>query len=360
MNFLFTYGFYGISVLLLAAFVVSYLHDKRRIRVGMLLTSGLLMLALSLMITLIRIADESGTVRYAAILGAFAVVLLLPLLVVGTGAGLIYNARILWRKEGFKLNNLLTLALGLLIFLYLGLLVSSPLWTDHEELAMPILLMTAITGYLGFVFLCYLVSCVLYNLVRPKPPRDYIIVLGAGLKGDKVTPLLAGRLNRGIEFYRKQENLPYVPPIFVVSGGKGSDEMISEAAAMRNYLLEQGIPSEWIRMEDRSVNTLQNMAFSKQIMDAERGEGNYTCVFTTNNFHLFRAGVYARKAGLKAEGIGSKTAFYYLPNAFIREYIAILSMYRKWHISVIIAIVLMFGLAGLLLWWMDRSAGVGV
>lgn len=354
MIFLFSYG---LTALILLAFVVSYLRDKRRIRVGMLLTSGLLLLAFSLMISVIQVADDNAAVMYAAAFGALAFVVLLPLLVIGTGAGLLYNARILWRKEGFKPKNLLTLGLGLLIFAYLGLLLFSPLWTHREELALPIGLMTAVTAYFGFVFLCYLVSCVLYNLVRPRAPRDYIVVLGAGLKGDKVTPLLAGRLKRGIAFYRKQEDLLYTPPVFVVSGGKGSDEIISEAAAMRNYLLEQDIPDAQIRMEDQSVNTLENMAFSKKIMDAESGAGKYTCVFATNNFHLFRAGVYARKAGLQADGIGSKTAFYYLPNAFIREYVAILSMYRKWHMLLLGTLVILFGLMALALWWSNRSLG---
>ncbi|WP_172198937.1 YdcF family protein [Saccharibacillus qingshengii] len=352
MIFLFSYG---LTALILLAFVVSYIRDKRRIRVGMLLTSGLLLLAFSLMISLLQAASDSDAVMYAAAFGGLAFVVLLPLLVIGTGAGLIYNARILWRKEGLKPKNLLTLGLGLLIFVFLGVLISSPLWSPHEELALPIALATTIVGYLGFVFLCYLVSCVLYNLVRPRVPRDYIVVLGAGLKGDQVTPLLAGRLKRGIAFYRKQEDLLYVPPVFVVSGGKGSDEMISEAAAMRNYLLEQNIPDSQIRMEDQSVNTLENMAFSKRIMDAESGEGKYTCVFATNNFHLFRAGVYARKAGLKADGIGAKTAFYYLPNAFIREYVAILSMYRKWHAILLGTVVVLFGLMALALWWSNRS-----
>lgn len=346
---------YGLSALILLTFVVSYVRDKRRIRVGMLLTFGLLLLAFSLMISVIQFADDNDAVRYAAVFGALALIVLLPLLVIGTGAGLIYNARILWRKEGLQPKNLLTLGLGLLIFAYLGLLITSSLWSPYEELALPIMLMTTITAYFGFVFLCYLVSCVLYNFVRPRAPRDYIVVLGSGLRGDKVTPLLAGRLNRGISFYRKQEELLYIPPVFVVSGGKGSDETIPEAAAMRNYLLEHDIPDSQIRVEDQSVNTLQNMAFSKTIMDEESGEGKYTCVFATNNFHLFRAGVYARQAGLEGDGIGSKTAFYYLPNAFIREYVAILSMYRKWHLAMIGMIVFIFGLITLAVWWTNGS-----
>ncbi|MCQ4087793.1 YdcF family protein [Saccharibacillus sp. JS10] len=352
MIFLFSYG---LTALVLLGFLIAYRRDKRRIRVGMLLTFGLLLLAFSLMISLLRVADDNSTVRYVTALGAISVVVLIPLLVIGTGAGLIYNARILLRKEGLKPKNLLTLGLGLLIFVYLGVLVFSPLWTGYEQLAFPIAIVATITAYLGFVFLCYLVSSILYNLVRPRVPRDYIVVLGAGINGTKVTPLLAGRLNRGISFSKKQVGLGHAAPTFVVSGGKGSDEQISEAAAMRNYLLEQGIPDEQIKMEDKSINTLQNMRFSKKIMDEASGEGTYTCVFATNNFHLFRAGVYARQAGLNGDGIGSKTAFYYLPNAFIREYIAILTLYRKWHLFFITMIILMYAAAAGLFWWVERA-----
>ena len=71
---------------------------------------------------------------------------------------------------------------------------------------------------------------------------------------------------------------------------------------------------------------------------------SYSCIFVTNDYHVFRAGTYARQIGLKAEGVGCKTAFYYWPNAFIREYIAIMAQHKKapvwlavlWMIGVII------------------------
>lgn len=67
----------------------------------------------------------------------------------------------------------------------------------------------------------------------------------------------------------------------------------------------------------------------------------YNSIFTTNNFHLFRAGLYARQAGLNSQGIGAKTAFYYWPNAMIREYVAIVVMGKKRHL-IIISIVFFF------------------
>jgi uncharacterized SAM-binding protein YcdF (DUF218 family) len=61
--------------------------------------------------------------------------------------------------------------------------------------------------------------------------------------------------------------------------------------------------------------------FSKEIMEREKPSG-YHAIFTSNNYHIFRAGMYAEDVGLKIDGIGSKTARYYLPNAFLREFIA--------------------------------------
>lgn len=79
-------------------------------------------------------------------------------------------------------------------------------------------------------------------------------------------------------------------------------------------------------MEDQSTTTLENMMFSKKIMDQMMSQ--YRVIFVTNDYHVFRTGTYAKQVGLKADGVGCKTAFYYWPNAFIREYIAIILKYK--------------------------------
>ena len=159
-------------------------------------------------------------------------------------------------------------------------------------------------------------------LVHPKK-CDYIIVLGARIIGERVSPLLAGRLDKGIALYEKFRR----KPVFIVSGGKGSDEIISEAEAMKRYLLEKGIEEEHIILEDRSVNTRQNLKFSGEIMDA-RSE-NYSCLFVTNNFHVLRGAILAKELHIPADGVGCKTAGYYLPAASIREAIAFVFAYEK-------------------------------
>ena len=87
------------------------------------------------------------------------------------------------------------------------------------------------------------------------------------------------------------------------------------------YLLEKGIPESDIILEDASKTTLENLKFSKQILDGIDGRKNTALV--TSNYHVYRALRYCRKIGLKCTGIGSRVAFYYWPSALIREFIAI-------------------------------------
>ena len=159
-------------------------------------------------------------------------------------------------------------------------------------------------------------------------------MLGAGLiNGEIVSPLLAKRINKAIAFYRAQSRATLNPPILLMSGGQGADEKVPEAIAMKQYAMEQGIPERDILVETNSTTTLENMLYSKEIMDQQM-KGPYRAIFSSNNYHIFRAGLYARQAKLKANGIGAKTAFYYLPNAFLREYIAILMMNKKRHMII--------------------------
>ena len=98
---------------------------------------------------------------------------------------------------------------------------------------------------------------------QTKPePADVMIVLGAKLLGAAPSPFLRLRLDKAAELY----NESYAPAI-IVSGAKGRDEDISEASAMKEYLIKQGIPGEVIITEDASFNTYQNLANSRAIME---------------------------------------------------------------------------------------------
>ena len=113
--------------------------------------------------------------------------------------------------------------------------------------------------------------CLFLQIIPHKRDFDYVIIHGSGLKKDgTVTKLLKDRCDKAIEVYRKDPT----PPILVPSGGQGADEVCSEAKAIKNYLLSQGIPEEKIKMEDKSTTTWENLKFSKMLIESFPGR-NY-------------------------------------------------------------------------------------
>ena len=99
---------------------------------------------------------------------------------------------------------------------------------------------------------------------EPKHNQDFILILGCQIRKDGTpTPLLKGRIERAMEFHKKQLAENGKTAIFIPTGGKGGDEIISEGECMKNYLLEHGIPENLICAETESATTLENMIFSE-------------------------------------------------------------------------------------------------
>lgn len=105
-------------------------------------------------------------------------------------------------------------------------------------------------------------------------------MLGAGLSGDRVTPLLAGRLARGREVYERSRAASPETDI-VVSGGQGADELVSEAQARYGWLIERGVPADDVLLEDRSRSTEENLLFSGQVLEAH-GKAGPVAVISSN------------------------------------------------------------------------------
>ena len=168
----------------------------------------------------------------------------------------------------------------------------------------------------------------------PSFDRDYIIIHGSQIRKDgTLTRLLQGRTDRAVEFAKMQKEATGKDIVFVPSGGKGSDEVISEAEAIRNYLLANAIPAEQILVEDQSVSTEENLRNSAALIRERSGE-EAKVAFATTNYHVFRAGLLGTATGLDLQGIGSKTKRYFWVNAFVREFIATLYAERKRHLLV--------------------------
>lgn len=172
--------------------------------------------------------------------------------------------------------------------------------------------------------------------------------------GDQVTPLLAGRINRGIEIYRKNPGSK-----LIMSGGQGPDEDVPEGVAMTRYAVSRGIPETDIIVEDRAVNTRENLLFSYALMpEVAEGKTPKVAVATTS-YHLFRALLLARSLGLKCWGAGARTKVYFAVNAFIREFIGYLSMTRRRHIITLSLCTVLYIALALFVWWMHSAGLVG-
>ena len=118
-----------------------------------------------------------------------------------------------------------------------------------------------------------------------------MIVLGAGLNGEEPSEILKRRLDKAYDYYTDNNDVN-----IVLSGGKGNGELISEGEAMKNYLIEKGIPKEQLLTEDRSTTTEENFEYSREKL-SEMGLDKDSCIIVTNNYHCYRASLYAKEAG---------------------------------------------------------------
>ena len=197
-------------------------------------------------------------------------------------------------------------------------------------------------------FECILIGSVVSGLRAarhvPAPVQDYILILGCGFRKDgTLPPLLRGRVDKAIEFWRAQMAQGR-EAVLIPSGGQGGDEPMPEAEAMGNYLRSCGIPERVILEENRSRNTYQNMEFSKKLIEErEENANDKNVIFVTTNYHVFRSGIWAGLAGLRAEGLGSRTKWWFWPNAFVRECIGLLANRALPELIWLIILVVLFG-----------------
>jgi uncharacterized SAM-binding protein YcdF (DUF218 family) len=187
--------------------------------------------------------------------------------------------------------------------------------------------------YISFVFLAFMFYSTAIRWLPRRVDFDYIVVLGCGLiNGDQVSRLLGDRLDKAFKVYDRSMSACKI----ICSGGKGPDETISEAEAMKNYLIEtHGISPKDIILEDQSANTMENLRNSMEIIQ-KRGGRQFTAV-VSSGYHIMRADIYASKLNFDETGIGAHTALYYWPSAMIREYAALVKYYwRPYFLTLIV------------------------
>ncbi len=189
----------------------------------------------------------------------------------------------------------------------------------------------------------------------PQESLDYVIVLGAQVRGTSPSLSLKKRLERAAEYAEENPGT-----IFILSGGQGPDEGISEAECMYQYLVAAGVPEDRLIKEDASTSTRENLTFSAEIIrglaadkeqsmpdmaadeeqsvpdmakDEEQSvpdtdaDVGISVAILSNNFHIYRALLLAEQIGFtNASGIPADSVWFMQPHNILREICAVLVM----------------------------------
>lgn len=303
-----------VGVAFLCCYFLWRRRDPRLLRNGVFLAAAGVFGTIGVLAAL---AKFSPLARFLLELLAVAV----PVSILVFGVALIANGVTMLRKEGRSLGNQLSLLAGVLVFVLPTGAVFVTLHFGFVGFSVAALL-GLMSAYASAAFVSFALYSIVYGRMRHALRPAAIVIHGAGLRSDGgVTPLLRGRLDRALKAYRSEMvrgNRPYLMP----SGGQGSDEIRPEAVAMAEYLRMQGVPVDDIIPEDKSTTTRENIEYSAALLRDRGCDGPVLLV--TSDYHVLRTASLARRLGSNAQVVGARTARYYVPSAFLREFIALL------------------------------------
>ena len=172
------------------------------------------------------------------------------------------------------------------------------------------------------VYLLFMGLILSYSYTNVDYGEDIMIVLGAGVTNGKVSKVLQNRLDAAVDYYSKNSDIH-----IVVAGGLTRQKDTTEAAAMAEYLIANGIPKDIIILEDKSQSTLENYKFTKHILENKHIDFD-SVVFVTNDFHIFRAKKYAIHCGFKnAHALSTRTDLFTFIPALTREVLGVIDMF---------------------------------
>lgn len=166
-----------------------------------------------------------------------------------------------------------------------------------------ILILCALIGIMMLSINFYVVNKTKSKIVTEKQAKelenvDCILVLGAGIWGDKPSPMLEDRLLQGITLYNNQTSSK-----IIMSGDHGKEEY-DEVNVMKDFAIEKGVKSEDIFMDHAGFSTYDSVYRAKEIFKAQK------IIIVTQKYHLHRALYVAEKLGIEAYGVASNPREY--------------------------------------------------
>lgn len=186
-----------------------------------------------------------------------------------------------------------------------------------------ILIIAGMIIAVGLVIFVIVEAMIIREMYRtPEPDLEYVIVLGAQVRGERPSKALNRRLEAAAEYLLENPQTKAV-----LSGGQGPGEDITEAECMYRYLREAGIEKERLLLEDESTSTLENLQFSAEVIEMD---GNISAFeskvgILSNNFHVYRALRLGEKMGYEDfYGIAARSDWHLQIHYLVREFFALI------------------------------------
>ncbi|MEU6559822.1 YdcF family protein [Nocardia nova] len=309
-------------------------REPRRISSGFVLLAAVTMLGAGSTMVIVRLFPNMPSQ-----LGLIAVLAVPPAVI---GIALLLNGIELMSREGVAPITSLPVVAGLGLIGSVAAAVTVGIGPDVPSWAIRLIVpVTAVGVYLVTHLIAFGGYALFYGSLTARPEADAVVVLGCGLNRRSVTPLLAARLDRAVDAYRTAVESGRLP-VLVTCGGQGPDEATTEADAMARYLTGRGVSGHAIVRERHSRNTSENLRNCLRELD-RRGIAAQDLRITvvTSNFHVLRTAALTRRLGIDAQVLGARTAAYFLPAAFLREFVAVLAAhYRRSHITVAVSLLI--------------------
>jgi uncharacterized SAM-binding protein YcdF (DUF218 family) len=169
--------------------------------------------------------------------------------------------------------------------------------------------------------LCYgliVTGLMTFACIQQPKQNATAIVLGAQVTENGPSMMLTGRINSAVRYLQENPDAKAV-----LTGGQGSNEPMSEAQAMYNCIVEAGISPDRLYIEDKAVNTGENIAFSEEIIKANGLNENKAIV--TDGFHQLRAQIITKQQGLSGSvgSVNADTFPVFIPTFAVREWFAL-------------------------------------
>lgn len=178
------------------------------------------------------------------------------------------------------------------------------IWERHNRVAAKRVRM-AVRVVLALLVIASVITLIpiLRGPAEVKGRSDYVIVLGAGVRGTEPSEILQDRIDQAYLYLTKNPDA-----ICIATGGKGSDENISEAQCIYDHLTALGIDGSRIWMEDQATSTIENFRYSIALIEEKTGTAAQSVTVLSNEFHLYRASIMAKDCGLEADFIAAPTS----------------------------------------------------